>query len=83
MPSIRSGLLPRLKAIPVEEKAMFQSPLPVRETGADKVPLAIGIEKEKMIHFGQDVTVRYFTLQNSSRLRFQPRGIPSFTLETM
>jgi signal transduction histidine kinase len=51
-------LLQRLKAIPVEDKTGFPAPpIPLQGTRTERFRLA----GQKVVHFGKDVTVRYFT----------------------
>ncbi len=51
-------LPPSLKVIPVKGRTSFQArPIPVRETRADKFTVGMG---QEIVHFGKDVSVRYF-----------------------
>ena len=55
-------LVPRPRAIPVEERNTLQAlPIPLQDTKTDKFPFGIDPSGSKIVHFGKDVTVRHFT----------------------
>ena len=63
----QQALLQRPTATPVEDRAGFQTLTnPMRETRTEKFPAGMGLVRQKIVHFGKDVTVRYFTPQLES-----------------